>query len=163
MTATLKPEQKDQLQGLFGNFAEGLRPISPYRWQIAGGNLIEIPVTTMPFFRVPIHASYVMYLSMYAPSLALCYFQTALRLCRLTGVQPSLLLHPTDFLGGDDERDLSFHPGMKMPTEKKLEVLSKAIDALTDQFTIVTMQKHAQEVAAGFKVPFVEPSFAQPA
>jgi hypothetical protein len=27
----------------------------------------------------------------------------------------------------------------------------------------VTMQKHAQEVAAGFKVPFVEPSFAQPA
>jgi len=161
LTAKLSPEEKHQLQALFGSFAEGLRPITPYRWRTDGGGLIEIPVTTMPVFRLPIHASYLMYLSVYSPSLALCYFRTALKLCQLTGVQPSLLLHPTDFIGGDDERDMSFHPAMQMPTEKKIEVLSKAIDALTAQFTILTMQKHAQEVAAGFKVPVVEPSFAQ--
>jgi peptidoglycan-N-acetylglucosamine deacetylase len=163
MTASLRPERRQQLQTLFGNFVEGLRPIAPYRWQLQEGGLIEIPVTTMPLLRLPIHASYIMYLSKYSPSLGLYYFRAALKLCEWAGIQPSFLLHPTDFLGCDDEPEMSFHPAMELPSEKKLVIISKVIDALTAQFTIVTMQKHAEQVAAGFNVPVVEASFSQPA
>jgi hypothetical protein len=163
MTARLNQDQKREREGLFGDFSEGLRPIKPYRWRVDGGGLIEIPVTTMPVLRMPIHVSYLIYLGMFSPTLAALYFRSALNLCRLTGTQLSLLLHPLDFLGGDDERDLSFFPAMRMSSEKKLELVSQAIDALASQFTIVTMQKHARELAGGFELPIVTPAFRESA
>ena len=48
-----------------------------------GDRLLEIPVTTLPLARVPIHVSYVLYLAAYSPGLARQYFANALRLCRL--------------------------------------------------------------------------------
>jgi peptidoglycan/xylan/chitin deacetylase (PgdA/CDA1 family) len=159
MTAQLKPEQRRERQFLFGNFWEGLRPIKPYRWPLDSGDLIEIPVTTMPIFRTPIHVSYVVYLSMYAPSLAVWYFRAALQLCRLTGTQPSLLLHPLDFLGCEDTQDLSFFPAMKLPSEKKLAIVSDVLRLLSNDFTVVTLRQHALEVYSIADVPVVEPSF----
>src|SRR5580700_7817554 len=96
---------KDQLKtrkALFGRFSEGFRPLRPYRWRTDAGDIIEIPVTTMPLLRIPIHASYILYLSCYSTAMAMAYFRTALALCRLTATPPSILLHPLDFLGGDD-------------------------------------------------------------
>ena len=159
MTAQLTPEQKCERQFLFGNFWDGLRPIKPYRWPVDGGCLIEIPVTTMPVFRVPIHVSYVIYLSMYAPSLALYYFRAALMLCRLTRTQPSLLLHPLDFLGCEDTQELSFFPAMKMPRERKLEIVSEALRMLSNEFAVVTLRQHAQTFYAMPDVSVAEPSF----
>jgi hypothetical protein len=158
----LSAEERQQRKELFGKLREGLRPIKPYRWQVGGGTLIEIPVTTMPIFKVPIHVSYLLYLSGFAPSLAVRYFQAALKLCRLTGTQPSLLLHPLDFLGWDDMQELNFFPGMSMPSEKKLEVMSEVLRLLSDEFTVLTLQQHAQEVARMSNILIVKPSFQQP-
>ena len=57
----------------------------------------------MPIAKVPIHVSYLLYLSLLSPVLARAYFATALGLCKLTGTPMSLLLHPLDFLGADDQ------------------------------------------------------------
>ena len=103
-------EQKEQRSKLFGTMSEGLRPANAYRWQTPTGRLIEIPVTTMPGFKLPIHVSYLLYLSGFSPRLALLYFRIALVLCQITGTEPSLLLHPLDFLGGDDVPDLKLFP-----------------------------------------------------
>jgi hypothetical protein len=159
MTSKLSPEEIRQRKTLFGNFRDGLRPIKPYRWQTKGEGLLEIPVTTMPIFKVPIHISYVLYLSIFSRSLAIRYFQTAMKLCRLMGVQPSLLLHPLDFLGYDDMQDLSFFPGMRLPSEKKLEVVDKALRVLSDQFTVLTVQQHAREITQATNLRVLEPGF----
>ena len=102
MTARLSSEDAYQRKQLFGTLGEGLRPIRPYRWRLGAevpdGGLLEIPVTTMPVFRVPFHLSYILYLSAFSPALALVYFRMALMLCRATGTPPSLLLHPLDFM-----------------------------------------------------------------
>src|SRR2546425_4501078 len=66
-------EERRRRQALFGTFRDGLRPIRPYQWQLDSGPLTEIPVTTMPIFKVPIHVSYLLYLSMFSPTLALGY------------------------------------------------------------------------------------------
>src|SRR5690606_30895526 len=75
MTAKLTPEEKKERAKLFGTFSEGLRPNKPYQWQLEDGELIEIPVTTMPIVKVPIHVSYVLYLSLFSKRLALTYFR----------------------------------------------------------------------------------------
>jgi peptidoglycan/xylan/chitin deacetylase (PgdA/CDA1 family) len=106
-TARLSAAQRQERKRLFGTWREGFRPVRAYWWQIADEDgedrrLLEIPVTTMPVFCVPFHVSYLLYLRQFSRAAAWAHFRLALALCRLTGVGPSLLLHPLDFLGGDD-------------------------------------------------------------
>ncbi|HEX5273114.1 MAG TPA: polysaccharide deacetylase family protein [Gemmataceae bacterium] len=157
MTARLDPEEKKRRALLFGSFREGFRPLRPYRWLTAARPLVELPVTTMPLFRVPIHVSYVLYLACRSAALARAYFRAALLACRLARVRPSLLLHPLDFLGGDDERDLSFFPAMGMPGARKLRLVGELLDLMAREYTIVPMREHALASPA-FRLPTLIPS-----
>lgn len=161
MTAKLSREEMERRRALFGTFSEGLRPLRPYRWSLDDHrSLIEIPVTTLPVLRVPIHASYVLYLSSYSTALARLYFRTAVRLCRMTGTPVSLLLHPLDFLGAEDVRELSFFPGMNLGAERKLALVSEVIEMLRQEFEVVPMRQHA-ETAAEAGLRLVRPRFSQ--
>lgn len=156
MTAKLDDAEAEKRKALFGKLSDGLRPLKPYRWRLEGENsLLEIPVTTMPLLKIPIHVSYLLYLSGYSSSLARHYFRAALALCRMSGVEPSLLLHPLDFLGADDVRELAFFPGMNMPAARKLEAVSDALAALAAHYEIVPMSEHARAIALREKLPVV--------
>jgi peptidoglycan-N-acetylglucosamine deacetylase len=143
MKSRLNEQQHQERKNLFGSLGDGLRPLRPYRWNSPSGHLIEIPVTTMPFSRLPIHVSYLIYLSTFSAGLALSYFRAALNLCHLTRTEPSLLLHPLDFLGCDDESDLSFFPAMNMRSAKKLVFLEQVLDIFHNKFDVVSMKQHA--------------------
>lgn len=156
MTSNLSKAERQKRKALFGSFKDGLQPLKPYQWSLGTDHLIEIPVTTLPIFKVPIHFSYVLYLSVFSPALALLYFRIALWMCRLTGTQPSLLLHPLDFLGQEDVPELAFFPGMSLPSYKKLATLGKAIDLLRRQFTVLPVKEHAYQVAER-RLPLLEP------
>ena len=162
MTSRLTPEERRKREALFGGFWEGVRPLTPYRWRTDAGELIEIPVTTMPIVRTPIHLSYILYLCGFSRALALRYFDSALRLCQWTGTPPSVLLHPLDFLGYDDMPDLSFFPAMRLATGKKIEVVCEILRLLSTRFTVLTLEKHAHEAARVSHLPVVEPTFRQP-
>lgn len=171
MSTRFSPEEKRRRSEIFGSFRDGLRTLRTYQWQIASERidaslsahlepgLIEIPVTTMPILKIPIHFSYILFTSMISPTLALTYFRTALWLCRLNRIQPSLLLHPTDFLGCDDVEDLSFFPAMTLPSDKKMLILSRVLRILSNQFTVLTLKQHAQEIAQTSDLPLVSPNF----
>lgn len=139
-------KEREKRKALFGSFWDGFRRLKPYRWKTTGRELIEIPVTTMPILRAPIHASYVLYLARWSEALALAWFRAGLLLCRLTGVQPSILLHPLDVLGCDDESDLGFFPAMDLPAEKKNRVMARMLDALNRGFEVVPMGEHARRL-----------------
>jgi len=158
--SNLTPEQKEERKALFGSYSDAFRPIKPYRWSIGDETLLELPVTTMPFFKIPIHFSYLVYLGTYAGFLASLYTRISAGLCRLTGTQPSLLLHPLDFLGADDDPDLAFFPGMKMNSEPKLELMDKFFDILCDKFEPVTMGEHVDRIRSESKeLKVYEPAF----
>jgi peptidoglycan-N-acetylglucosamine deacetylase len=110
-------------------------------------------VTTMPLFKLPIHMSYLLYLGQFSPALAAGYFRFALGLCRLTGVEPSILLHPLDFLGAEDDQDLSFFPAMKLPAATKTAMVEKALDQLAAHYRIVPMREHAAAVRERLRRP----------
>lgn len=142
----MSAEEKAKRKKLFGKFSDGFQSLKPYKWQIGEKDLVEIPVTTLPLFKTPIHASYVLYLSTFSKSLARNYWKTALKMCKLTGTQLSLLLHPLDFLSEADAPELKFFPAMNLPIEKKLEFLSEILGTFAESFSIVNMQKHADFV-----------------
>lgn len=145
-SAKLSAEQRAERSNLFGGAREGLRPLKPYQWEVGDDRLLEIPVTTLPLARVPMHVSYVLYLAGPSPALARQYFANALRLCRLRGVEPSILLHPLDFLGADDVDSLSFFPGMAMKGSAKRAVVAACLDELREHFDVVPMEIHANAI-----------------
>ncbi|MEM6629159.1 MAG: polysaccharide deacetylase family protein [Bacteroidota bacterium] len=148
-TSNMTKEERETRKGLFGSWKDGLRPNKPYNWDINGEKLMEIPVTTMPLFKVPIHASYVLFLSGYSHALAMFYFRMAIAMCKLTGTQPSILLHPLDFLGSDDTDALSFFPAMRIPSEKKIRVMDDVFKMLKKHYRCVTMKEHKEAIEQG--------------
>ena len=151
MTAKLPKEEKAKRSKLFGSISDGLRPLKPYQWNLGSESLTEIPVTTLPIFKTPIHLSYLLYLGKFSRLAAKLYFRMALTMCRVTGTQPSILLHPLDFLGCDDDKDkdLSFFPAMDQPAEKKLALANELFAMLTKAFDVVPMGEHARRVNNG--------------
>lgn len=140
MTAKLSAAEKKQRARLFGTLSEGNRPLKPYAWR--GSGLIEIPVTTMPLAKVPIHMSYLLYLARFSKAAARFYFQTALRFCHWSKTEPSILLHPLDFMGSDDDADLGFFPAMDRPAAWKLALATEFLDELAKRFAILPLGEY---------------------
>lgn len=150
-SAKLSQEERERRGALFGSASEGRRPVGPYRWRTGnrppGQGLVELPVTTMPVAKVPIHVSYVLHLHQVNPRLAKAYVAFALGLCRRTGVGPSILLHPLDLLDAADAPGLEFFPGMALPASEKAGVLDHVLSRLTRDFDVVGTAEHARRVA----------------
>ncbi len=152
--ASLSGQDRALRRRLFGSFAEVFRRNRPYEWWWAGGRrLLEIPVTTVPILRLPWHMSYLIYLAQYSESLAMSYLETALALCRLTRTEPSFLLHPLDFLGGDELDALHFFPGMSLPGAKKRELTARVLARLAAEYRLVSLATHAETIVAGGRLP----------
>ncbi len=130
------PEQR------FSTLGDALRTLHPHKVSTPAGALVELPVTTMPLSRAPIHFTYLSFLAQKSPAAARAYWRTALRLCRLRGVGPSLLLHPLDFLGAEDEPSLSHFPGMGLDRGTKLNLLSDVLASLAEGRQVVTLAEH---------------------
>jgi len=146
MKSSLNKRSMKERKNLFGSFSDGLRSTQAYRWGSAAGELIEIPVTTMPVAKLPMHVSYVLYLSTFSPALALGYFRTALAMCLMTDTQPSLLLHPLDFLGCDDTSDLSFFPAMNLRSGVKVAFVNRVLNIFCEKFEVLSLEQHARHI-----------------
>jgi len=156
--AQLDDEQRRQRAVLFGTFRDGRRPLKPYRWAVDGDELLELPVTTFPGLRVPFHASYLLTLAAKSPSMARLYLRAALRACTATRVEPSILLHPLDFLGADDAPELAFFPGMGMSAPDKLRHLDDFLGVLATDFDVLPVGEHATRFADR-RLPVRAPDF----
>ena len=143
-TSSLSSNQKEDRKELFGRFVDGFKSIRPYSFSWRGREVVEMPVTTMPIFRLPIHGSYLLFLAQYSVALAKTYFWIALKLCKLTSVEPHILLHPLDFMGKEDHDDLDFFPTMDQPAEKKVNLMVDCIKMLQQEFNVVTMGEHVR-------------------
>jgi len=78
----------------------------------------------------------------------------------MTGVSPSILLHPLDYLGGDDEKDLSFFPAMNLPGAKKMAIMDRVYATLKEQFEVVSMSEHAARASKNSSLKVNDPRFA---
>lgn len=142
----LSREEKEKRMHLFGKFSDCFKSLHAYRHKLEKGSLIEIPVTTMPIFRLPFHQSYLNYLATWNRHLGTIYGRFSFTLCRALGVTPSFLLHPLDFLGGDDVNGMSFFPGMQLTTAEKLNHLETLLGYLTRHFELIDMKTYCNTI-----------------
>lgn len=158
MTARLTPAQQRQRARLFGTLAEGHRPLAPYRWKGEYNGLVEVPVTTMPLLKFPIHVSYLLYLARFSRMAARNYFRLALRMCHASRTPPSILLHPLDFLGSDDDADLGFFPAMDRPAAWKVALACEFLDELRRHFDVQPLGRYVAKLG---RLPGRTPRFPQ--
>ncbi|OYP37013.1 polysaccharide deacetylase family protein [Rhodopirellula sp. MGV] len=144
--AKLKGEQKEKAKKLYGGFASMRNPNRPFVRSVASESIWEIPVTVMPWLRTPIHFSYFTFLASFSTAVAKSYLRTAFRLCRSTGTPPSLLLHPPDFMGREDDQDMAYFPGMKTARADKLELVRWALALYAETFEVCTMRNQIERL-----------------
>jgi hypothetical protein len=144
----LSKEEKNNRKELFGSFREGFYPLKPFTWIFKNNKkLLEIPVTTMPVFKIPFHQSYLLYISGVSVSLMKLYLRFAIFMCKITNTQPSYLLHPLDLMGKDHVPSLEFFPGMSIKSEQKLKVFETAITILKKHFELVPMSEFSKRIS----------------
>ncbi len=143
-TSNLSDDEKRERMKLFGGIRNGFQPLRPYHWDLEDDSLLEIPVTTMPVSRIPFHFSYLLYLATFSPSFSVLFLRAALSLCRFFRIEPSLLLHPLDFLGGEEVPELAFFPAMNIKASRKIEILNRFLKLIQTDFSVVSMDAHAE-------------------
>ena len=132
---------------VFGKWQDGLRSLRAYRWSLDQDQyLLEIPVSTFPIIRFPIHLTYILYLGTYSKKLAITYFRLAVKLFRVFNIDLSVLLSPTDYLGKEDNHRLPFFPAMNLPVHYKFEILDEVIRIMQKHFKVVPIREHATNV-----------------
>jgi hypothetical protein len=159
MTSNLTKEERKRRKALFGTVKDALRPVTPFQWRLENGSLLEVPVTTMPLLKLPIHFSYVLYLSTFSPVTAKAYFRLAMKMCQWTKTSPSLLLHPLDFMGCEDDKDLSFFPAMGVTSDHKIRLLDWMLGLVAERYRCVTMAEQARVLGESSALPVLEPAF----
>ncbi|HET7118808.1 MAG TPA: polysaccharide deacetylase family protein, partial [Hanamia sp.] len=148
----LSKEEKKARKELFGKFSEGFRKLKPYKWDLGEGkNITEIPVTTMPVFKLPFHLSYLIYLGNISMPLMKLYLNTCIRMCKITNTPISFLLHPLDLIGGDQITQLAFFPGMNIKSEQKLKVFEICIQTLKKHFELLPMSEFSKTFPSNLK------------
>jgi hypothetical protein len=148
----LSKEEKESRKELFGSFKEGFYPLKPYTWNFNNENsLLEIPVTTMPIFKIPFHQSYLLYISNVSIGLMKMYLRFSIFMCKITKTCPSYLLHPLDLIGEDHVPSLAFFPGMNIKSERKLKIFEIAINILKENFDLVPMEKFTESLSKNLK------------
>ena len=154
----LPPEEKARRSGLYGPLSNAVRPLRPFHIR---PELVEVPVTTMPVLRAPIHLSYLLFLAQRSDALARLYWKAAATMCRVFGVGPSLLLHPTDFFDGSEVPEMSFFPGMKIPAARKQALVEHAVTTVQRHWRAGTVADHAAtRRAPAPAMPVASPSAA---
>lgn len=146
--SNLSKEEKESRKELFGSFKESFYPLKPYTWKFQNNKtLLEIPVTTMPVFKIPFHQSYLLYISNISTGLMKLYLRFAIMMCKITKTQPSYLLHPLDLIGKDVVPELEFFPGMNILSPRKLEIFETAMTILKKNFELLPMGEFAARVS----------------
>ena len=153
-SAMLTEEQREERAELFGGFGQARSSLHPHRISTRSGELVELPVTTLPLARIPVHGSYLMQLYSISPKLARAYFRTAVRMCRMRGVGMSMLIHPTDILDGRDVPVMQFFPGMAVPAAEKVAFMAWVVRAMQREFDVVGTGDHVAAMSApGVSIP----------
>jgi peptidoglycan-N-acetylglucosamine deacetylase len=149
----LSKEEKRSRKELFGKFSEGFRKLKPYRWDLGEGKTImEIPVTTMPIFKLPFHLSYLIYIGNISIGLMKIYLNIAIILCKITKTPISFLLHPLDLIGGDQITQLAFFPGMIVDSNRKVKVFKMVIKTIQKSYNLENMSVYYKSLNENPKI-----------
>tara|TARA_B100000315_G_C14552811_1_gene576700 strand:+ start:306 stop:1253 length:948 start_codon:yes stop_codon:yes gene_type:complete len=132
--------QKNEVaKSAYGKFYNGTAPLSLYHplkgeiWKIGNRRLVEIPVSVIPYFRLPFHMAYV-----YASHTKL--FDIGFFMLRNSGSIFNYVLHGTELIDRlDDQR---FPSGFKVntPVEIRLAIYKNIFSKISNYINIISSE-----------------------
>lgn len=144
--AKFREEQKKERKNMIG-IGEVTKPNKPFLWQLSSKTkLLELPVTTMPIFRIPFHLSYLIFLSRYSETLMLFYLKISLLLSRMAKTAPVFTIHPTDLLDKKQIPELGYYPGMEISAGNKKKLFKLIIEVFRKYYMLISLNDFAQLV-----------------
>ena len=118
-------------------------PNKPYfpslkkEWKRGKANILEVPCTTMPFFKVPIHMTF-------AIKLGYPYFKWSYELVRKTGLSLNYEFHAADLSDMVSDSRLGHLNGV--PIEKRIRLIRKILTNITRDYEIVTTENLVRRI-----------------
>jgi len=133
----------------FGRWTDALQSLGPHPLALSGGKqILEIPVTTHPVLRLPLHMTYLLSLGAISAEGMLRYLENALALCRGRKIGFSFLLHAPDFLDSTNLPGLEFLPHRGLSLHRKLDLINRVLEAVATCFRLMPLEAYAREVAS---------------
>jgi hypothetical protein len=133
-----------------GRAAFGLAPLRPYwladetLWKRGNSSLIEVPVTTMPFLRLPFHASFNLALRSFGMGNVL--FNVGYGFAWRTKTPINYVFHVCELAEMGDDQRLASHWGLSLPVEKRIQVADEQLKKITSRYDVAATRSYAQQV-----------------
>ena len=140
----------------FGQWTDALRPLGPHPLTLSHGRrILEIPVTTHPVLRLPLHMTYLLSLGAVSTDGMLGYLENALALCRRRKIGFCFLLHAPDLLDSTDLPGLEFLPHRGLSIRRKLDLINRVLQAAAAVFRLMPLEDYARDtlISAGSAGP----------
>jgi hypothetical protein len=137
--AKLKIKRKDNY---LGKWHYGLSPLTPYHPSPTGihkkgsMNIIEVPITTIPFLRFPFHTSFVMATQSFGCGTFL--FDFGFFLLKLCNIPYNFVFHTNELSDPIFHADLSRQFGLHLSLKTKQTLCEHVLSKVTQHYTCIT-------------------------
>jgi len=148
--ASLNIQRKDHY---LGRAVYGLAPLAPYHpsenavWRKGKMRIIEVPITTMPFFRIPFHVSFT--LALYELGWGTALFDAGYALLNITGLPLNIVFHTNELSDSVRDPRIRRQLGLNVPLVQKEKVCRRVLSMVRRDFHCVTTYEYALGLATG--------------
>ncbi len=140
----------------YGTWAYRRAPLTPYHPDLRAperpgqANLWEVPVTTMPWLRIPFHGTFVVTFGWWL-------FRWGIRLTRRRGLGITYLLHPAELIDPVQDPRLASFRFLRIPWAEKRPLYEAILRTLSEAYLLVPTAEYV-----GAHLPPPPPEEAQP-
>lgn len=143
--SSLKVARKDRY---LGKFSYGLAPLFPFSpspktiWQKGSMRIIEVPISTMPWFRVPFHASFTF--ATYHLGLGCGLFRLGYALLTMTSLPINFVFHTNELGDSICQEKIKRQFGLNLPLATKQKICHYMLGSIKNNYHLVTTLELAQ-------------------
>ncbi len=125
-----------------GRFVYGFSPLKPYHpnpdklWKKGNLKLLEIPITTMPWIRMPFHASFTF--ALYQMGFGCALFNLGYALLKMTSLPLNFVFHTNELSDPIAEKRIKKQYGLSLSLDKKYKICNHMLKAIRNDFNIIT-------------------------
>lgn len=130
-----------------GRLAYGLAPLAPYHpsekaiWRKGRTRIIEVPITTMPFFRLPFHVSFT--LAMHQLGWGTALFDAGYALLKSTRLPLNMVFHTNELSDPVEDARIRRQFGLNLPVAQKELICRHVLSRVRKDFRCLTTIEYA--------------------
>lgn len=130
-----------------GRFVYGFSPLKPYHpnpdklWENGNLKLLEIPITTMPWIRMPFHTSFTF--AVYQMGFGCALFNLGYALLKMTSLPLNFVFHTNELSTPIADKRIKRQYGLNLSLVEKYKICNHVLRAIQNDFNIITSLEYA--------------------